>query len=576
MKKQLLLSAIISFTVNSLVGQTFDWAKSFGGAGNDFVNSMSIDADGNVYTVGSSFGLVDFDPGVGTENLTGKNVDIFISKLDASGNYVWAKVIGGTNVENAGFSTLDNDGNLIVGGTIIGEMNETTGEVSAVFEYTSFVCKIDPSGNFLWIKTFEATSFSDLFFNAADVSSTGNIYLTGSFKGTKDFDPSAASSTLTSSGSTASDLFICKLDASGNFVWAKSMGGEGSDVPRTLVVDADENLYLTGNYVGKSDFDPSAAVFELSSAYYEGATVIGFTAFIAKYDKDGSLIWAKSMDGKETVGYALAVDNVGNVYAAGSFQEKCDVNPGVVVDERISAGGIDSYLCKLGSDGAFIWAKTVGGSGNDYADAIYSLDLDVNGDVYASGSFRSGSFPAGTNSFLNAYGTNDVFVMKLKADGELAWAEQVGGRLRDNNNAIKLGADGSIYLAGSYYGDAIFNPTVNEFEYNHPDNIISLKSRSEYTEDVYVVKWNQEGLLANEKNLDRSNQIAIYPNPTTGKVNLSEHINSIEVYNAQGMKILNNVNPTNQLDLTSLNAGVYFIKYTTSKNEIITKKITKN
>ncbi len=575
MKKQLLLSAIISFTLNSIFGQTFDWAKSFGGAGNDFVNSMSIDADGNVYTVGSSFGLVDFDPGVGTENLTGKNVDIFISKLDASGNYVWAKVIGGTNVENAGFSTLDNDGNLIVGGTIIGEMNEATGEVTAVFKYTSFVCKIDPSGNFLWIKTFEATSFSDLFFNAADVSSTGNIYLTGSFQGTKDFDPSAASSTLTSSGNNAPDLFICKLDASGNFVWAKSLGNDNYESVSSLVVDDIENVFITGQFGGSVDFDPSTAVFELSSTYYI-APIVGNTAFIAKYDKTGSFIWAKSIDGKETLGKALAVDNVGNVYAGGTFQEKCDVNPGIDVDERISAGGIDSYLCKLGSDGAFLWAKTVGGSGNDYADAINSLDLDANGEIYASGSFRSGWFPAGSNTFLNAYGITDVFVMKLQANGEVAWAEQVGGRLRDNNNAIKLNTDGSIYLAGSYYGDAIFNPTVNEFEYNHPDNIISLKSRSEYTEDVYVIKWNQEGLLANEKNLDRSNQIAIYPNPTTGKVILSEHINSIEVYNAQGMKILNNVNPTNQLDLTSLNAGVYFIKYTTSKNEIITKKITKN
>ena len=575
--KQLLLGVFVFGTANTTFSQTFGWAKTFGGAGNDNVNSMSVDAAGNVYTVGSSFGAVDYDPGTGVANLIGKNVDIFISKLDASGNYLWAKIIGGTNVDNVGFSEVDHAGNLIVGGTVIGGMNETTGEVSADFIYTSFVCKIDPSGNFIWIKTFEGTSYSDYSFTSADISSTGNIYFTGIFQGTRDFDPGTATSTLSSSGSKASDIFICKLSADGNFIWAKSLGNDEYELSRNLVVDAAENIYITGNFSGKADFDPGAAVFELSSAYY-AAPVIGNTAFIAKYDRNGSFNWAKSIDGKETIGYALAVDKSGNVYAAGTYQDKCDVNPGAAVDQRTSAGGIDSYLCKLGSDGSFIWAKTVGGSGNDYGDAISSLDLDVNGDVYASGSFRSGAFPAGTNSFLNAYGTNDVFVLKLKSSGDLVWAEQVGGRLRDTGKSIKLGSDGSIYLAGSYYGDAIFNPTVNDFVYNHSDNIESIKNRSEYTEDVYVVKWKQDGLTS-ERSLERFNQYDVYPNPTNGIVYLKgdvEYISSVEVYNTLGSIIMDTLNGFNKLDLSSFDSGIYFVKFTTNTNEIVIRKVIRN
>ena len=254
------------------------------------------------------------------------------------------------------------------------------------------------------------------------------------------------------------------------------------------------------------------------------------------------------------------------------------MNPGAAVDQRTSAGGIDSYLCKLGSDGSFIWAKTVGGSGNDYGDAISSLDLDVNGDVYASGSFRSGSFPAGTNSFLYAYGTNDVFVLKLKSSGDLVWAEQVGGRLRDTGKSIKLGPDGSIYLAGSYYGDAIFNPTVNDFVYNHSDNIESIKNRSEYTEDVYVVKWKQDGLTS-ERSLESFNQYDVYPNPTNGIVYLkgdSEYISSVEVYNSLGSIILDTLNGFNKLDLSSFDSGIYFVKFTTNTNEIVIRKVIRN
>jgi Beta-propeller repeat len=157
------LILFFSLSIFDVEAQNFSWAKSIGGTGGDTGNSIAVDALGNVYTTGIFINTVDFDPGAGVFNLTsvgGSN--IFVSKLDASGNFVWAKSTGSGN----GIS------------------------------------------------------------NSIAVDASGSVYTTGSFNGTVDFDPGVGVFNLTSAGSDA-DIFVSKLDASGNFVWAKSVGAAG-------------------------------------------------------------------------------------------------------------------------------------------------------------------------------------------------------------------------------------------------------------------------------------------------------------------------------------------------------------
>jgi len=161
MKNLTFLTALLLLATININAQILDWAKSMGGTNLEESVSIAVDDSGNIYTTGYFQGTTDFDPGLGTFNLTSAGVqDIFISKLDASGNFVWAKSIG---------------------------------EISTDIGYSI----------------------------AIDVS--GNVYTAGYFYGTADFDPGAGTFNLTSAG--GQDIFISKLDASGNFVWAKSMGG---------------------------------------------------------------------------------------------------------------------------------------------------------------------------------------------------------------------------------------------------------------------------------------------------------------------------------------------------------------
>ncbi len=182
----------------------FVWAKQMGVTGSSGGTSITIDGLGNVYTLGGFGGTVDFDPGASTFNLTsaGSN-DIFVSKLDISGNFVWAKKMGGNNFDWG----------------------------------TSMV-----------------------------IDGSSNIYTTGKFVGTADFDPGAGIYNLTSSSGNA-DIFVSKLDASGNFIWARQMAGAGisNSIGTSIALDGSSNIYTTGYFEATIDFDSGAGTFNLTS-----------------------------------------------------------------------------------------------------------------------------------------------------------------------------------------------------------------------------------------------------------------------------------------------------------------------
>ncbi len=182
--------------------QNFQWAKSMGAANSDQGNGVAVDVKGNVYTTGAFQGTVDFDPGIGVVNLTSYgSFDVYVSKLNAAGNLVWAR----------------NWGNLI-----------------------------DDRGY------------------AIALDAAGNVYTTGYFKGTVDFDPSSAG-TFSMTAVGADDMFISKLDSSGNFVWAKQIGGTDVDRGKSIAIDASGNILTTGYFIGVCDFDPGATSFNMTS-----------------------------------------------------------------------------------------------------------------------------------------------------------------------------------------------------------------------------------------------------------------------------------------------------------------------
>ncbi len=325
------------------------WAKAMGGTSYDYGYSISTDASGNVYTTGFFQDLADFDPSAGTYNLTSAGSrDIFIQKLDASGNLLWAKAMGGTS-DDYGYSiSTDASGNVYITGyfegTVDFDPSAGTYNLTSAGYSDIFIQKLDASGNLLWAIAMGGTSYDEGYSISTDGS--GNVYITGSFKGTVDFDPSAGTYNLTSAGSY--DIFIQKLDASGNLLWAKAMGGTSYDEGFSISTDASGNSYTTGTFTGTVDFDPSAGTYNLTSAS-------SGDIFIQKLDASGNLVWAKAMGGTLIdCGKSISTDASGNVYTTGTFWETVDFDPSASTYNLTSAGDTDIFVAKYTQTGTGI------------------------------------------------------------------------------------------------------------------------------------------------------------------------------------------------------------------------------
>src|SRR5260221_174489 len=270
---------------------SFEWAKSMGGIAYDFGTSIVVDASGNVYTTGSFYGTVDFDPGAGTFNLVSSGLeDIFVSKLDAAGNLLWATNMGGALNDRGNAIAVDGSGTIHITGYFDGPADFDPG--SGTFSLTApgfdvFILKLDGAGNFVWAKTVGGVVDNRGISIALD--GLGNVYTTGHFSD-GDFDPGPGIFNLTSNNSS-NDIFILKLDASGNFVWAKAMGGNSSNEEgRSIAIDESGNVYTTGYFSGQSDFDPGAETVTLTSAGL-------FDIFISELDAAGNFVRAIDLGG---------------------------------------------------------------------------------------------------------------------------------------------------------------------------------------------------------------------------------------------------------------------------------------
>ena len=223
--KKLYFIILFSFIAVFANAQTCWWVKSFGEPNDQAGTSIVVDNDGNVYTFGYFRGTIDFDPGPGVQNLTSGWYAAFISKLDKSGNYIWAKEIGrAVNLygnSNSHAITLDAQANIYITGTFQDTCDFDPG--SGVFKmaaapyanslYFAYVCKLDSSGSLIWAKSMGKTGTTQAMDIAVD--GLGNVYTTGAFNGTTDFNPdtaSAATFNLTTNIPGTSDIFISKLN----------------------------------------------------------------------------------------------------------------------------------------------------------------------------------------------------------------------------------------------------------------------------------------------------------------------------------------------------------------------------
>ena len=318
------------------------WVKKTGGPLNESVYSISIDSFGNLITCGRFEGTVDFDPGAGVFNFVSYgSYDFFIQKLDSLGNFVWAKQMGGTSSVTGRYSTIDTSDNIYsIGffeGTVDFDPSIAVQNLTSAGSHDIFIQKLNSAGNFQWVKQMGG-SLND-FGLSISTDIDGNVYTTGYFEGTVDFDPGIPTQNLSSYG--ASDIFIQKLDLSGNLLWVNQLGGSSQDNSQSITTDSYGNAYIFGHFNGTADFDPSINNLSLTSS---GSNDL----FIEKIDSSGNLIWVKQIGGPlNDIGTAVCLDNSGNIYATGAYNGTVDFDPNLGIDNHTSLGSFDSFFFKL-------------------------------------------------------------------------------------------------------------------------------------------------------------------------------------------------------------------------------------
>ncbi len=430
-----------------------DWALSTGATLSDNGHAVVIDDVGNAYCAGYHQQTVDLDPGSAV--LTAVGSGIFLQKLDDLGNLLWA-----VNYPSTGFFqiydlALDGNQDLLVVGTFTATIDFDPGvgtaNLTAQGSNDMFLLKLTSAGNFVFVQQINSGTGSNEIPQAMKVDSQGNILITGWFDGSVDADPGIGTTMLNSAGNN--DIFVAKYDANGNLLWAKSIGSPSNDSGWGLTVDAHANVTLVGRFGGTVDFDPGNGVSNL--------VALGtFDGFVLRLNPNGNFVWAKPLTtniNHSCTVMTLDADTAGNLILGGIFFGSVDLDPGPAMATTLTQGTYDMFLLKTDSMGNFLWGHGIGGNTTD---GLYSISTDVDGNIYAGGTF------VGTVDFDPGIGTSsetavsytDIAVMKFDPAGNFEWVAIAGGSNNDFIEQLRLSPQNALYVTGNYTWTADFAP----------------------------------------------------------------------------------------------------------------------
>lgn len=439
------LSILTTFILISCVAtsQKLQRAFSFGNASEEHGRKIAYDSQGNMFVVGSFRGNnMDLDPSSSTFNLSSLgDWDIFIAKYDSYGIFLNAISIGG----------LQND---------------------------------------------QATSIA--------VDNSDNIYVTGWFRGTVDFNPGSGVANVISNGHSGTDMgydgeiFLAKYSNDLSYSWAFGIGGPMvNDAGLAVKIDKQGDVILAGNFRGTNiDFDPSSNVANLSASGV-------IESFIAKYTAAGNYVWAKGIGGASTVSGQvrdIAIDDANNIYAVGHFDGSVDLNPGSSVNAVTSAGCGDIYLLKLSASGDYKWGFKIGGGNCDYP---VSIVLDKTANVYISGYFSSSNVDFNPGSTINTLSTTgisyDIFMAKYDSSGAYVFAKKAGGVGADIGYDMAIRSDG-IVLVGYFANTVDFDPS----------SATNALSSSNDSNDGFIAHYTFDGQYVSAFKLGSTGEDAVY------------------------------------------------------------------
>jgi hypothetical protein len=431
------LLCVLTFLCTALFAQTqpsFDWASRGGGTNYEYSYAIATDANGNSYSCGEYSGTTVF----GSTTLVSRGgEDVFISKTDNAGNWLWAKSAGGIYGDYGFGISLDVEGNCYITGYFTNQAYFGTINLPGNNYATSFVAKLDSNGNWIWARVVTGTGQNTAWAIATD--SVGNSYVTGYFGNTAVF----GTTTLSSNGS--GDIYIARIDTNGFWFLARGAGGSNNDTGYGVSVDNLGKCCVTGYFRG-------TAYFGSNPLYSNGDQDI----FVCRLDTNGDWLAVQRAGGPDDAytsdqGFCICNDTDGNCYVSGIFEGTANFGAHSIT----SLGICDVFIAKMGANGAWQWARSCGGSDYDWGDGIAT---DASGNVYITGSFAGTGYFGGIEIISAGY--DDVYAAELDPAGNWLWAISAGGASYAYAYGISTDISGNCYLSGYFEETASFGTTT--------------------------------------------------------------------------------------------------------------------
>ena len=409
--------------------------------------------------------------------------------IPADGNLIWAKRAGGSGGDvGYGITTLSDNSTVVTGyfGYLYGgsatfgpgETNETV--LTSSGRYDIFIARYNPDGTLAWAKRAGGTGFEES--EGITVLSDNSIVVTGEFNVSATYGPGEINETILYSAGDW-DIFIARYNPDGTLAWAKRAGGVGGEGGYGITRLSDNSTVVTGEFNGLATFGKDEA------NQTDLAPAGSYDIFIARYNPDGTLAWAKRAGGSDwdaAFGITTLLDN--SIAVTGHFEGSCTFGPGDPAPTVLtSAGGADIFIANYNPNGTSVWAKRAGGSDLDWGNDLTTLSDNstvVTGWFYDSATFGPGE---PNEIVLWSAGYVDIFIARYNPDGILAWAKSAGGSSDwDRGYGITALMDNSTVVTGYFYGSATFGQgEVNQTILNSAGN-----------SDIFTARYNPDGTLA--------------------------------------------------------------------------------
>lgn len=585
------------------------WHKNFGNQGVVIGHSITTDTNNNIYVVGTFGGTLTFNSSINiTSNGSG---DIFVLKLNANGNVLWARNFGLSGYDT-GRSIFFNKNTNELYFTGIYKTVQTPSSVTDDF----FLYKLNPTtGADIWVETFGSSKSESSYGLTGDAS--GNVYMTGTYIHKLDkraFPSTNTVSNLLTTPYTPSpwygvNSFILKLNNNGHVLWAKSINKDkdtkGTIITKAIKVDNNNNVYVIGDFNGIVDFDPNNSKYVTSN---QGNRDV----FITSLNSSGAFRWFQRIAGLNNNsaydrGSAIALDNQGGVIVGG-----LSVNGGLFIGRYGSSTGALGWLHKGGDGGA-----------------VKSIVVDKCDNIYATGDIHSGAtdfdpdpnvnFPINsighTNAFNLSWGnastnfntsftyvvcTNTVKVtganqpsgtnpnsdwhlikyydpnipnMTPQNVSSIYWWQQPAPYLYNTNTLTfnyQLEPGCLYYIKHGMYLNNSCAPWQESRQYGIQSNSISCRLNEESS------GFTKSKRGANIPQDDNS-ELKVYPNPAVEYLNIKSNslkIISYQIFDLSGRNVINEKHNNSPINVSKLASGNYIIRITTS-NKIFTEKFIK-